>query len=242
MAVKEIVHNSIRYDISYEIHHKDCSDTLIFLHGWGSNKEIMRDSFLKHLDGFRLLFIDLPGFGNSSIKKPIDTKEYAGIIGIFLKALHVEGKIIFGHSYGGKVATLLNPDVLVLLSSAGILNKKSLKTRLKIRIFKLLKPLFGNSIYKIFATQDVNGLSKIMYETLKKVVDEDFSDTFANFKNRAFIYWGEEDRAVPLSNAKTIDSLMPNSKLRIYKGGHFFFLDNAKQICKDFREDLQHEC
>jgi len=239
MAIKNIVHNSIKYDISYEIHNKNNKKTLIFLHGWGSNKEIMGDAFLKYLDDFRVLLIDLPGFGNSSIYKPLTTKEYAGILNIFLKTLHVEKDTIFGHSFGGKVATLLKPNTLVLLSSAGILNKKSLKTKTKIKLFKLFKPIFGNTLYKLFATKDVDGLSQTMYETLKKVVDEDFTDLFLNFKNRALIYWGKDDTAVPLDNAQKIDSLISNSKLRVYEGDHFFFVNNAKQICQDFRKDIK---
>ena len=239
MAIKEIVYNSIKYNISYEIHNKNALDTIIFLHGWGSNKEIMKASFIGLSEDFRLLFIDLPGFGNSSIEQSLQTREYADIIKLFLETLHVDTDIVFGHSFGGKVATLLNPKLLVLLSSAGILNKKNLKTEVKIRIFKLLKPIFGSSIYKIFATKDVDGLSQIMYETLKKVVDEDFSSIFASFKNSALLYWGREDKAVPLSNAHKINALIANSKLRIYSGGHFFFVDNAKQICQDFREDFK---
>jgi len=241
MAIKDIVHNNISYKISYEIDNKNSEKTVIFLHGWGSNKEIMRDAFLKYLYDFRILFIDLPGFGNSSISKPLYTKEYADIVNLFLKALHVEKDFIFGHSFGGKVAALLNPKTLILLSSAGIPNKKSLKTRAKIKIYKLFKPIFGNGLYKIFATKDVEGLSQTMYETLKRVVDEDFSDIFANFENRALIYWGKDDRVVPLENAQKINSLIVNSKLRVYEGEHFFFLNNAQKICQDFREDLKQK-
>ncbi len=238
MAIKEIIYNNIKYNISYKICNKNREKRVVFLHGWGSNKEIMCDSFAKYLDNFCLYFIDMPGFGNSSIKYPLSTKEYANIMDLFLESLHVEKNIIFGHSFGGKVATLMDPDILVLLSSAGILNKKSFKTKAKIKIFKILKPLFGSKFYNVFATKDVEGLSQIMYETLKKVVDEDFSNIFANFKNRALIYWGKEDGAVPLSNAYTIDSLIKNSKLRVYEGDHFFFLKNAGQICQDFQKDI----
>ncbi len=239
MALKEIKYHNITYNISYEIHNKNGLRTVVFLHGWGSNKEIMRDSFLKYLDDFRLLFIDLPGFGNSSISRPLCTKEYADIINLFLESLCIKRDIIFGHSFGGKVATLLNPNILVLLSSAGIPNRKSFKIRVKIKIFKLLKPIFRDTLYRVFATKDVEGLSRIMYETLKNVVDEDFSIIFTDFKNRALIYWGRADKAVPLENAKKIDSLMSNSLLRIYEGDHFFFLNEAEKICKDFKEDIE---
>ena len=239
MALKDIEYKGRDYSVSYEIHNKHQNKTIIFLHGWGSNKDAMRGAFAKELSDFKLLFIDMPGFGNSSIDMPLYTKEYAKIIEIFLRALHVQSDIVFGHSFGGKVATLLFPNTLVLLSSAGILNKKSLKTRVKIKLFKLLKSLSPRLMYKIFATKDVEGMSQTMYETLKRVVDEDFSDIFANFKGRALIYWGRDDDAVPLSNAYKIGSLISNSIVRVYEGGHFFFLNSAKQICQDFREDMQ---
>ena len=238
MATREIIYNTIKYDISYEIHNSTKENTIIFLHGWGSNKEIMRDSFSKYLSQYRQIFIDLPGFGNSSLSKPLDTKDYSNIINLFLESLHVSKKIIFGHSFGGKVATLLNPEILVLLSTAGILNPKTLKTKLKIKIFKLLKPICGDRFYKIFATRDVDGLSQNMYETLKKVVDEDFSEVFSSFQKRALVYWGKSDKAVPIDNAYEIKSLIKDSKLRVYEGDHFFFLKNAEKICKDFLKDL----
>ncbi len=238
MASKEINYNNTIYQISYEIHNSNKVNEIIFLHGWGSNKEIMKNSFNNYLDDYKQIYIDLPGFGNSSIKFPIDSKEYSLIIGAFLKSLHVEKNIVVGHSFGGKVATMLNPNILVLLSTAGILNKKSFKTKLKIVLFKLLKPVVGNSFYRYFATKDVEGMSKVMYETLKKVVNEDFSDIFTNFSGKAFVYWGRDDKAVPLDNARKIAKLIKNSKLRVYDGDHFFFLNNAEQICKDFRKDL----
>ncbi|NOX14463.1 MAG: alpha/beta hydrolase [Epsilonproteobacteria bacterium] len=197
----------------------------------------MMNCFQDYLKDFKLLFLDLPGFGNSDITISLKTSDYAKIIELFLNSLEIKKQIIFGHSFGGKVATLLNPDILVLLSSAGIINKKSLKTRVKIKIYKTLKPIFGNSLYKLFATKDVDDLSKSMYETLKNVVNEDFAPIFSSFKKRALIYWGKDDKIVPINNAEQINTCIKNSVLRIYPGDHFFFLNNAEQICKDFRED-----
>ncbi len=238
MALREIIYNDMKYHISYEIHNKKCKDTIIFLHGWGSNKEIMREAFAIYLKDFKLLFLDLPGFGNSDMHSSLHTVEYAEIIELFLHSLKVRKQVIFGHSFGGKIATLLNPDVLVLLSSAGILNKKPLKIKIKIKIYKLLKPIFGNSLYKFFATKDVEDLSKIMYETLKNVVNEDFSLIFSNFKNKALVYWGKDDKIVPLSSAYQINKQIKNSKIKAYEGDHFFFLKNAQQICKDFKKEI----
>ena len=238
MAQKTILYNTIAYNISYEIHHHDKKREIVFLHGWGSNKEIMRNAFLKYLPEFKHIYIDMPGFGNSDIKNPLDTREYANIMSVFLDSINTSKAIIFGHSFGGKVAALMNPEVLVLLSTAGILNKKPLKTKAKILTYKLLKPIAQKSLYKLFATKDVSGMSQVMYETLKKVVDEDFEPIFAAFQNKACVYWGRDDAAVPLWNGEKITALIKNSKMRVYEGDHFFFLKNAALICDDFKKDL----
>jgi len=88
MASREIIYNTYKYNISYEIHNNTQKDTIIFLHGWGSNKEIMRDSFSKYFKRYKQIFIDLPGFGNSSSNIPLDTQEYCNIIDLFLNSLH----------------------------------------------------------------------------------------------------------------------------------------------------------
>jgi pimeloyl-ACP methyl ester carboxylesterase len=235
MAVREIFYKDISYEISYDIINQDAKEYMIFLHGWGSNKEIMKASFRNLFKGYKHLYIDLPGFGNSSITAAIDTQDYANIIELFLQSLHVKKDYIFGHSYGGKVATLLNPDVLILLSSAGILVQKDLSTRLKIRFFKLFKNFLPKSMFRFFASKDVAGMSQTMYEILKKVVNEDFSDIFLQRKKRTFLFWGEKDSATPLLCGKKIHSLIQDSSLKVFDGDHFFFTKYASEIEKDMK-------
>ena len=85
-------------------------------------------------------------------------------------------------------------------------------------------------LYKFFATKDVKGMSKTMYETLKNVVDEDFSSKFADFGGRVFIFWGEEDKATPLKSGERVSRLIKNSEFHALKGDHFFFLLHARYI------------
>ena len=230
MAVKEVKYGGKIYRISYETANPAHKDVALFLHGWGANKEIMKKAFGMYFKDFRHVYVDMPGFGASSMHGALATKDYAKIIKSFLDELGVSPKIIFGHSFGGKVATLLNPEYLALLSSAGIVAKKPLWVRFKIALFKFLK-LFGlGFLYKFFATKDVKGMSKTMYETLKNVVDEDFSSKFADFGGRAFIFWGEEDKATPLKSGERVSRLIKNSEFHALKGDHFFFLLHARYI------------
>jgi len=230
MAVKEIKYGGKIYRISYETVNPAHKDVALFLHGWGANKEIMKKAFGAYFKDFRHVYVDMPGFGASSMHGALVTKDYAKIMKSFLDELGANPKIIFGHSFGGKVATLLNPEYLALLSSAGIVAKKPLWVRFKIALFKFLK-LFGlGFLYKFFATKDVKGMSKTMYETLKNVVDEDFSSKFADFGGKAFIFWGEEDKATPLKSGERVSRLIKNSEFHALKGDHFFFLLHARYI------------
>ncbi len=233
MAIREVLHDNSNYKISYEIINPQAKQDMIFLHGWGSNKEIMKSSFKGVFQDFRHIYIDMPGFGNSSINKPICTQDYANIIDIFLKDLHVEKNFIFGHSFGGKVATLLNPKILVLLSSAGIVVEKKLSVKMKIKVFKLFKNILPKGMFRFFASKDVSGMSQVMYEVFKKVVDEDFTDKFASRKNKTFIFWGKNDSATPLESGKNIHTLIKNSSFNFYDGDHFFFTKYAKDIEKE---------
>jgi len=230
MAVKEVKYGGKIYRISYETVNPANKDVALFLHGWGANKEIMKKAFGAYFKDFRHVYVDMPGFGASSMHGALATKDYAKIMKTFLDELGASPKIIFGHSFGGKVATLLNPEYLVLLSSAGIVAKKPLWVRFKIALFKFLK-LFGlGFLYKFFATKDVKGMSKTMYETLKNVVDEDFSSKFVDFGGKAFIFWGEEDKATPLKSGERVSRLIKNSEFHALKGDHFFFLLHARYI------------
>ncbi|MDD3344146.1 MAG: alpha/beta hydrolase [Sulfurospirillaceae bacterium] len=230
MALKEIVYQNHTLSMSYELCNMEAQKSILFLHGWGSSKEAMKNSFSKSFASYKHIYVDLPGFGNSSIADVLDTNDYAHIVRIFLKRIECQPSVIFGHSFGGKVATLLDPTKLVLLSSAGIVIPKSFKIKTKIWFYKLFKPFFPKNFYKFFAAKDVEGMSPIMYEIFKKVVDEDFSDIFARREGKTYLFWGKDDRATPLSSGEKIHSLIHNSQLFVMEGDHFFFLKAGKRI------------
>ena len=236
MAKKELEYNGARFAISYEIQNPKAKPTCIILHGWGSNKNIMKQAFGNYLQEYRHLYIDLPGFGASSNDIVLTTEDYAKIIGKFLDTLGVSADIALGHSFGGKVATLLGPKLLVLVASAGIVVEKSPTTKLKIKTFKLLKSLGLSSLRKYFVASDAKELKQNMYETFKNVVDEDFSEKFRSFSNRALLFWGDKDTATPLATAYEIEKLIKNATLHVYGGDHYFFLQHAKEIATIIKE------
>jgi pimeloyl-ACP methyl ester carboxylesterase len=232
MAIKTIQYKQHTFDISYEILNPHAKVDLIVLHGWGSNKNLMKQSFSAYMDTFRHIYIDLPGFGNSTCSMALTTEDVARIVELFMIHINAQKDIVMGHSFGGKVALLLEPKMLVLVASAGIYIDKSFKVKAKIALFKALK-FFGLSKFRsLFVAEDAKELNDYMYETFKNVVNEDFSDIFAKYEGKAALFWGKDDTATPLSSAQKIDELIADSSLYVYEGDHYFFMKNSADISK----------
>lgn len=237
MALKSIQYRQHTFNISYEIVNPQAKYTMVFLHGWGSNKALMRDVFSKHLDTFRHVYIDLPGFGNSTCNMVLTTDDYASIMELFLAQINAnQDPVVIGHSFGGKVALLLNPSILVLIAASGIPVPKPLKVRLKIAIFKLFKAFGLTSLRRFFVANDAKGLTESMYQTFKNVVDEDFSDRFSHFNGRALLCWGRDDTATPLRAGRKMQKLIPNSRMVEFAGDHYFFMREGAAVSKEIEQ------
>ncbi|MEO1928613.1 MAG: alpha/beta fold hydrolase [Nautiliaceae bacterium] len=233
MALRRVEVEGKVFDISYDILNPSNKKDIVFLHGWGSNKEIMKNAFKDSFKDFRHIYVDMPGFGKSSNDYVLTTKEYAKIVDKFLSEIKADKYIIIGHSFGGKVATLLKPQILVLLASAGIVMPKKFSVKLKIKLFKLLKKLGLSKFRSLFVSEDVKGMSENMYKTFKNVVDEDFREIFRNYRGKVIIFGANNDTAVP-PKAVEIQSKLLNSENIMLSGEHYFFLkkENKKQIEK----------
>ena len=245
MAIKSIQYKHQTFQISYEVIHPEKSKTLIFLHGWGANKELMKNAFGAYMDAFRHIYIDLPGFGNSTCNKALNTEDYANILELFLAQINAnQDHMILGHSFGGKVALLMNPELLVLVGSAGIPVPKPLKVKAKIALFKLLKVTGFSKLRSAFVAEDAKKLTEIMYQTFKTVVNEDLTQDFKNFGGKALLCWGKDDTATPLWTAEKMVELMNDARLVVYEGDHYFFMNEAEAVSKEIEttvlQMLQH--
>ncbi len=224
MASKEIYYKEQPFQLSYELVNTVQEPVLLVLHGWGSNKEIMKQAFGKTLTEYKHIYLDMPGFGKSTNEMILTTQDYAEIVQLFLDALGVHVTIAMGHSFGGKVSTLLHTPCLILLSSAGIITEKPWSVKVKIATFKLLKPLGMKKLRTLFVAPDAQGMSHEMYETFKNVVDEDFEASFATSQSKTLCFWGKEDTATPLYTGEKIAGLIKDSTFYPLDGDHFFFL------------------
>lgn len=227
MALRNITWEGKDFPISYKILDNKSKDFALFLHGWGANKGLMERVFSAHFTSLNHLYVDLPGFGGSGNDFVLDSANYAEIITHFLRAINIAPKIVFGHSFGGKVATLLNAPNLVLLSPAGLQKSQNLGVKLKIKCAKIAR-FFGIKA-RFLISKDAQNLPTNMYESFKLIVREDFSEHFRTLKSKTLIFWGRNDEALPLALGEKMNDLIADSALCVCEGGHFFFLDSANR-------------
>ena len=120
------------------------------------------------------------------------------------------------------------PLSIILCDVAGIVPKKSLYTRLKIRAFKVAKRLFpslAEKMRKKVGSDDYNAASDVMRKTLVLAVNEDLCHLFGKIDVPTLIMWGRHDDAVPLSDAYLIEAAISDAAVIVFDySAHFPFI------------------
>lgn len=227
-------------------------DNLILLHGWGSNIKLFNLMINALKDSFRVIALDMPGFGETpEPPESMDVGQYTDFVIKFIEKLGIEKSSILGHSFGGRVIIKMMSkdklpfeiDKIILVDSAGIKPKKSFTTNMKIKSFKLAKKMFDGTIlgkmYPNFVenmrsksgSSDYNMASPLMRQALVKVVNEDLTDLLPNIKNETLLIWGDMDDATPISDAHIMNKAIKNSGLVVVKGaGHYSYIEQAPYV------------
>lgn len=234
---------------------------IIFLHGWGANINVFMPVINEVSKKYNVYAIDLPGFGLSQEPpKEYMVEDYSKIIFEFIKKLKLENVILIGHSFGGRVIIKLvgslkyKPKKIILIDSAGIKPKRTLKYYIKVYSYKfvrnVLKIIFGKEkSTKIIekyrskvGSEDYKNASNVMREVFKNTVNEDLRVYLPNIKVPTLLIWGENDTDTPLSDGRIMEKMISDSGLVILKdAGHYSYLDNYNQFIRVLYKFLE-EC
>ena len=236
---------TFRYDdINININGAGEGEPIFLLHGWGCTGEIFKDIQAVLATCYTTYSFDFPGFGASDEPTEVwGVEEYTRLVEQFAKENGIERPALIGHSFGGRVSIVYasrnEVSRVVLVDAAGIKPKRPLKYYWKVYTFKTLKWLCNTFLPKKKAQEiidrrrkgsgssDYSNASPMMRAILSKVVNEDLKHLMPSIKAPTLLFWGNLDTATPLSDAKTMEKLIPDAGLVVAHGtGHFSFLEN----------------
>lgn len=234
--------------LHYDVEGPETGQPVVLMHGWGCDHTTVAsiaNTLVK--GGLRVYNLDLPGHGKSD--EPDDVwgvERFTECIEEFIERLGLKNPILIGHSFGGRIAILLSsrhPEVekIILVDAAGIKPKRKPKYYIKVYSYKAVKhlaKLLGSAGDKLLdrwrsktGSADYRNSSPRMRAVMSRCVNEDLKHVMPSIKASTLLIWGANDTATPLSDAKTMEKLIPDAGLVSFEGcGHYSFLDNPGQF------------
>lgn len=216
-------------------------NVIVLLHGWGQNIDMMKPIGDKFKKGYRIIIVDLPGYGKSTEPtSPWTVADYVEVIHELLVTLNIFKPILIGHSFGGKISLLYSSkyevDKLVCLASPFKKNVQKLSIKTKIlktaKKVPLLNKLEGFAKKHIGST-DYKEASDMMRKILVETVNLDITEDVKKISCPTLLIWGTLDQAVSIEDAYELEKLIPNSGLVTYDGcSHYAYLERLSQTIK----------
>ncbi len=227
-------------------------ENILIIPGWGTNYNVYKNMVEDISKYAKVFYMDMPGFGESEEpKESWNLNDFVSLVKKFIKKNNIDNVTLIGHSNGGRIIIKmlgeghLNFKVrkAILIGSAGIVHKKTLKQKLKLFIVKLgkkilsfsiIRKIFPNALEKLkkkMGSADYRNATPIMRDTLVKLVNEDLKDYLNKIKVPTLLIWGENDTETPLEDAKIMEKEIPDAGLVTFKNcSHYVFLERPIQV------------
>ncbi|HEY4476128.1 MAG: hypothetical protein A3J30_01340 [Candidatus Wildermuthbacteria bacterium RIFCSPLOWO2_02_FULL_47_9c] len=243
-----------------QVHYKEAApagrqagqgDALLILHGWGASSEswvLLQRQLCK--EGYRVITIDLPGFGRSNSPATVwGVQDYSNFIEQFVQAIGIRQFFLLGHSFGGQIAisfTVQHQELvkkLILCAPAGIRRPPGAREKLLFVFSKILtlvflavpsqslKNRFRAAAYRLMRRSDYFKAEGVMREVMRRVIREDLFSVFSQIRVPTLVVWGDDDRLVPVEDAYVLVREIPHSAVEIISGaGHVPHLKTPEKL------------
>lgn len=211
-------------------------DTILILHGWGSSSntwQITQKELARR--GFRVLALDLPGFGQTP--EPPEywhLKDYTDFVHEFAQKLDLHPFTLAGHSFGGRITIDYasrypkSLRAIVLIAAAGVIRHKKAKIGIMLGLTKLgnalfsipplnfTKPIARKIWYKFTGVHDYEKASDVMKTIMQTVLAEELRQYLPNIHTPTLILWGENDMETPLLDGFIIHRTIPQTHMHVF--------------------------
>jgi pimeloyl-ACP methyl ester carboxylesterase len=232
-------------------------NTIILLHGFPMNSTVW-DSFSLGLSkDFKVITIDLPGFGKSPIlkKNPFSIDDVADAILDLLEERKIKNSVLIGHSLGGYVALSMAKKKSELFTGLGLFHSTAYadspekkQSRTKVLDFidsKGVETFTTNFIAPLFADQRHHAIEKIREiarpsstEAVKGFTvamrdRQDLTDVIKNFNKPILFIAGEKDGGIPADSIIKQSSLSTKSEVHVLEGvAHMGMFENPLETTR----------
>lgn len=228
--IKQIANVNINY-----VDYGEGTDTLVFLHGWGQNIEMMKPVAEPFKKEYRIIILDLPGFGESTEPDSVwSLYDYVEMLHTLLIELKIENPILLGHSFGGKISLLYGTEYPVkkIVVFGSPYKREIEKLNMKTKILKGFKKVpvinkLEGFAKKHIGSTDYKNASPLMREIMVNHVNLDISNQLNKIKAPTLLIWGTLDEAVPIEQAYELEKLIPDAGVVKFPNcTHYAYLEN----------------
>ena len=229
---------------------------VVWLHGWQrSSADFSAVALAAAREGVSSLSLDLPGFGASPLPSEAGGAAlYARLLVPVLAEVSEAPLVLVGHSFGGRVATVLaadHPELVRGLVLTGVPLVRLTSTSTSPLGYRLIRALHRRSMVsearmeaarQKYGSRDYRACTGRLREILVQSVNESYEGEVAKVAAPVTLLWGGGDREVPVAVAERARALMVNSptvELEVLAGvGHMVPLERPDAILARVRELL----
>ena len=228
-----------------QVHYKETgpqdAPVLLLLHGFGSSLQTWDEWSVKLDPKYRVIRLDLPGFGLTGASPLNDYSEEkdVAILTHFADKLGLDKFSVIGHSMGGKMAWSLaaaQPDrvqALVLMAPDGFPEAKDFGTKPyevpavmglvkyflpKYFVKKSIEPAFADAealndalVSRYYDMLRAPGVRGAILDRSNQTIYTDPVPRLKKIKAPTLLIWGEQDQMIPNSNAQSYAGVLLNS-------------------------------